>query len=96
MDEDEKLAMLKSDLQRKTSTDDDYLRALMEQARAAIIREGIAAPEKGAGIEVDMAVVSYAAYLFRKRGSDAPMPRYLRYSLNNLLISQKGRADDDI
>lgn len=93
MDEDERLTILKCDLQRTTSTDDDYLRVLLEQARAAILREGIAAPAAGGGVEVDMAVVSYAAYLFRKRASDAPMPRYLRYMLNNLLISQKGRPD---
>ena len=39
-----------------------------------------------------MAVVQYAAYLFRKRaGNETAMPRFLRLRLNNILFSQKER-----
>ena len=34
-------------------------------------------------------VVMYAAYLYRKRREDGPMPRSLRWALNNRLFSQK-------
>lgn len=89
MVDEELLEILKKDLQMLTSSNDDYLKILLEQGRAAIEREGI---DLNIGIEGDMAVIQYAAYLFRKRaGQDTTMPRYLRLQLNNLKISQKGR-----
>lgn len=88
----EKLAILKADLQQLTSSNDTYLGKLLELAAAAIEREGIVLIEND--IECDMAVIHYAAYLFRKRASaDTAMPRYLRYDLNNLLMSQKGKVE---
>lgn len=86
MTDEEKLAILKKDLQMLTSSNDDYLEILLKQAKEQIIREGI----ELAGIEGDMAVVQYAAYLFRKRASgDTAMPRFLRLELNNLKIGKK-------
>ena len=91
MKEDEKLMILKKDLQLLTSAHDEYLKQLMTLGASLITREGIVLAEDD--IESDMAVVHYAAYLFRKRaGSDTAMPRYLRYELNNMLFSQKGKA----
>lgn len=88
----EKLAILKADLQQLTSSNDVYLGKLLELGAAAIKREGIVLTEED--IECDMAVIHYAAYLFRKRASaDTAMPRYLRYELNNLLMSQKGKVE---
>ena len=52
-------------------------------------REGIREEDTNeyAGIQID-----YAAYLFRKRASaQTAMPRFLRWEMNNLLISQKAR-----
>ncbi|MBR6542528.1 MAG: hypothetical protein IKT73_04905 [Anaerotignum sp.] len=84
-----KLAILKMDLQMKTNANDEYLGFLLNSAAAAIEREGINLVDDS--IECDMAVIHYAAYLFRKRaGADTAMPRFLRYELNNLLFSQKG------
>ena len=86
-----KLFILKKDLQMTTTANDEYLETLLTFAKAAIEREGITLEES---IECDMAVIHYAAYLFRKRaGTDAAMPRFLRYELNNLLFSQKGAAE---
>ena len=83
-----KLVVLKKDLQMTTTANDDYLETLLTFAKAAIEREGIVLEDN---IECDMAVIHYAAYLFRKRaGTDTAMPRFLRYELNNLLFSQKG------
>ena len=68
-----------------------YLEKLLEQAAALIKREGIELKE--GDLECDMAVIHYAAYLFRTRaaaGSETAMPRFLRYELNNLLFGQKG------
>ena len=83
----EKLSVLKNDLQLMSNANDLFLSLLLEQAAEAIKQEGIILNES---IQSDMIIISYAAYLFRKRaGSDTAMPRFLRYQLNNLLFGQK-------
>lgn len=89
MTDEQKLVVLKHDLQMLTSANDEYLRKLIDLAKSAIRREGITLRDD---TESDMAVVQYAAYLYRKRGADeTAMPRFLRYQLNNMLFSQKAR-----
>lgn len=89
MTPEDRLVILKKDLQMMTAANDDYLRWLLEAAASAIQREGIALLEND--LECDMVQIHYAAYLFRKRGgTETAMPRFLRYELNNLLFSQKG------
>lgn len=91
MEEAAKLVVLKQDLQMLTTANDDYLKTLMKLAASAIETEGITLTE--GNIDSDMAVIQYAAYLFRKRaGTDTTMPRFLRWQLNNMLFSQKGKA----
>lgn len=90
MTDAEKLNLLKQDLQRMTTANDALLTALLQQAASAIKKEGITLVTDD--IECDMLQIQYAAYLFRKRGApDTAIPRYLRYELNNMLISQKGQ-----
>lgn len=85
----DRLLILKKDLQLSTAANDEYLGTLLSFAEAAIQREGITLLD--GDLECEMAVIHYAAYLFRKRaGTDTSMPRFLRYELNNLLFSQKG------
>lgn len=92
MTKEDKLTLLKQDLQMLTSSNDQFLSALLDAAQAAIKREGIVLIEDD--IDIDMAIVQYAAYLFRKRaGTDTAMPRFLRWRLNNILFSQKGEAN---
>ena len=87
----QKLVILKKDLQQMTTANDTYLETLLTFAEAAIQREGIVLKDE---IECNMAVIHYAAYLFRKRaGTETAMPRFLRYELNNLLFSQKGAVE---
>lgn len=89
MTDKEKLTLLKNDLQMITSANDEYLSALLSQSASAIQTEGIVLDGT---IECDMAVVQYAAYLFRKRAAnETSMPRFLRWNLNNILMKQKGR-----
>lgn len=93
MDKAEKLVILKKDLQMLTTANDDFLETLLDFSAEAIKQEGITLIEND--IKCDMAVIQYAAYLFRKRSAeDAGMPRFLRWQLNNLLFSQKGRSND--
>ena len=92
MDKAAKLAILKQDLQMLTTANDEYLGTLLDLAAGAIQREGIKLIEDDT--ECDMAVIQYAAYLFRKRAAaDTTMPRFLRWQLNNLLFSQKAGGD---
>lgn len=91
MTNSDKLTLLKQDLQMLTSANDDYLKSLITSAESAIQREGITLVENDT--DIYMAVVQYAAYLFRKRASnETAMPRFLRWRLNNILFSQKGRG----
>ena len=91
MTDKERLAVLKKDLQMLTDSNDDYLKILLTQAKAQVQREGV---DLSVGIEGDMVVIQYAAYLFRKRASgDTAMPRYLRLQLNNMKMSQAGRGE---
>ena len=94
MTQEQKLIILKKDLQRPTNSNDDYLRTLLDFAVLAIQREGIRMIEND--LECEMAAIHYAAYLFRKRAAETGktgMPRFLRYELNNLLMGQKGRKE---
>lgn len=85
-----KLTLLKQDLQMLTSANDELLKGLIAVAETAIEREGIELVEGDSDIE--MTVIQYAAYLFRKRaGDDTSMPRFLRWRLNNILFEQKAK-----
>ena len=91
MTKEDKLKILKQDLQMLTSSNDSFLSSLLDTATTAIQREGIMLVEND--MDIDMAVIQYAAYLFRKRASnETEMPRFLRWRLNNILFSQKGRT----
>ena len=63
-----------------------YLQQCISAAKAFITREGIDLTDS---IEDGQLVEMYAAYLVRKRATTEPMPRMLRWTLNNRLFSQK-------
>ena len=93
MTKEERLTLLKNDLQMITSSNDSLLSSLLDASVEYIQKEGITLVENDIGI--DMVIVQYAAYLFRKRASEeTAMPRFLRYNLNNILFSQKGKRND--
>jgi hypothetical protein len=90
MNQDELLTVLKKDLQITTTANDEYLTKLLSFSKDLMTREGIILDDS---LECQMIQVHYAAYLFRRRGgSETSMPRFLRYELNNLLLSQKGKT----
>ncbi len=80
------LEILKIDLQISTNKLDDYLTNLVSAAKEYISTEGIVLGNSQGDVNL---VVMYAAYLYRKRREDGPMPRSLRWALNNRLFSQK-------
>lgn len=93
MTADEKLVLLKMDLQQITCSNDAFLRHLLNFADAMMKKEG--ATDDGS-IAYEGIQIEYAAYLFRKRaantagGKDSAtaMPRFLRWQLNNLIFHQ--------
>lgn len=87
------LAMLKSNLQIIGNTWNEYLTQLIEVSKREIRREG-AYLSKNNIDDVNL-VVMYASYLYRKRNDGGPMPRMLRYALNNKIFSQKTEVDED-
>lgn len=96
MEKSDLLTLLQADLDMLTpgSIRENQLSQLIDAAISFINREGaaVAAPYS---IEDGQLIVMYAAYLFRKRATDEPMPRMLRWALNNRIFSGKIRGDTD-
>lgn len=96
MTDEDILEIVKMDLDISSGAKDKYFLSLISFAKAAIKREGIALAQS---IEDGMLVATYTAYLYRKRRENVPMPRMLRYALNNRLFSQKageGNGNSDL
>ena len=99
------LSLLKSNLEKPSSVNDEYLVHLIEAAKAEIAREGIVLTETEEGYssaDGDL-IQMYAAYLYRNRVSNNEnyqtaamypqgMPYMLRLRLNNRLMEQKMEA----
>ena len=86
MADETNLEILKINLQISNDKLDSYLSGLISAAREYIATEGITLKDTQGDNNL---VVMYAAYLYRKRREDGPMPRSLRWALNNRLFSQK-------
>lgn len=70
-----------------------YLDTLYGSAVAQLQREGITLAEN---VDDETTVGIYIAYLYRKRAKDnGPMPRYLRWRINNRLMSEKAAAEPE-
>lgn len=84
MTNEEKLTILKHDLQILTDIHDDYLRGLLDTALALIAREGVTLTDT---VEDNSLQIMYAAYLYRHRAeADNKMPRMVRFALNNRIF----------
>lgn len=93
------LAMLKNNLEILTSYMDDSAIAIIDTELTQYIQASATFIERE-GITLDltdisdlMLVTMYSAWLYEKRKDPtSPMPRMLRYNLNNRLFSQKVQA----
>lgn len=63
------------------------LRHLLNVAIQLISREGVHLAEPFSAEDAQL-IIMYAAYLFEKRSTNEPMPRMLRFALNNRIISE--------
>lgn len=89
------LTLLQADLNLLSpdATRITQLEHLIQVSLQLISREGVTLQEPYSA-EDGQLVIMYAAYLFRKRATDEPMPRMLRWALNNRIFSEKARAAD--
>lgn len=94
MTDAEILTMLQVDLGELFPSDarKAYLQQCISAARQFITREGVTLTDS---IEDGQLVEMYAAYLVRKRATTEPMPRMLRWTLNNRLFSQKAQVSSN-
>lgn len=92
MSPEEMLDLLRSDLQNPPTTVNGYLQHLLGVAKERITAEGIQLDAKS--IDDSNLQIMYAAWLYRARNSpENPMPRMLRFALNNRLFGRKGESD---
>ena len=92
MSKSELLQILQANLDLLTldSTRQNQLEFLIDTAVQLITREGVTLTDPYTSEDANL-IVMYAAYLFRKRAADEPMPRMLRWALNNRIF---GRGAD--
>lgn len=89
MDDQSLLVLLKANVGAIGSTIYDTLfLSLINSAKSMIGREGITL-DPGAADDANL-IVGYATWLFQQREQpDMPMPRWLRYNLNNRVLHEK-------
>lgn len=84
------LPLLRSDLQNPPQATDAYLTHLLSVAESRISDEGVRLT--GSVDDLNL-VVMYASWLYRCRNKeDSPMPRMLRWALNNRLFGPNREA----
>ena len=95
MDDQSRLNLLKANLSAIGSTIYDTLfLSLLTSAKSMIEREGIVLDLDTQ--EDNNLIVGYATWLFQQREDPAmPMPRWLRYNLNNKVLHQKAVNADE-
>lgn len=89
MSKSELLQILQANLDLLTldTTRQNQLEFLIKTAVQLIAREGVTLTEPYTTEDANL-IVMYAAYLFRKRATDEPMPRMLRWALNNRIFGR--------
>lgn len=92
MTDEEILVPLKIEKNISSTARDDYLLLVIKSARDFIKEEGVEIDDSS--ISDGMLIEMYASYLYDQRKEKKPMPRSLRWALNNRLFSQKGQVDN--
>lgn len=92
MDDRTMLQLLRQDLQRTGPLpgEDTYLTSLLQAAKASLERQGVC-PDGSA--DYDQAVISTAAWLYRKRINGEAEPQFLRRMRLDLIVSQQARRE---
>lgn len=82
---------VKIDLGIITSTVyDERLKQYILSSCSEMEREGATLDDS---VEVNQLIIAFTSWKWRRRDTQEAMPRALRYSINNLIFSQKMRGD---
>lgn len=94
MSDGDLLLLLRQDLQRTGSItgENDYLTHLLQAAKGHLRRQGV---REDGSADYDQAVVSTAAWLYRKRITGEAEPLFLRRMRLDLIVSQQVRRESD-
>lgn len=92
MTNDDILGMLKIDLGFISNDYDERLRQTIKSSIEMMDREGASIDLESA--ECVQLVIMYAGWMWRKRFDPTPMPRMLRWALNNRIMSRKAMTED--
>lgn len=92
MTEQDRLAMLKTDLGITSTGYDDRLTQILRSSEKAIKKEGVSTLDN-TDLEDCQLIVMYAAWIWRNRDTGAGMPRMLRWSLNNRIFAEKAASE---
>lgn len=94
MTTEDKLELLRSDLQNPPESQNNFLRHCLAVAEERILAEGITLTDS---VDDTDLVVMYASWRYRCRNKDNnPMPRMLRFALNNRLFGEKGKVSNAV
>lgn len=92
MTPEDMLELLRAELQNPPAADNRYLQYLLGVACERITAEGIQLNEQS--IDDVSLQIMYAAWLYRARNApENPMPRMLRFALNNRIFGGRGQGD---
>ena len=80
--------LVKVDLGISTTAYDERLTSTVTAAVQAITQEGASTLDGDNALDIQL-VVMYATWLWNRRRTGEGMPRMLRYSLNNRILSEK-------
>lgn len=96
MTQDDLLTLLQADLNmlQPDATRTAQLQQLINVSQQFIAREGVTLSAPYTAEDAQL-IIMYAAYLFRKRATDEPMPRMLRWALNNRIFSEKAQVSNE-
>ena len=87
MTDEQLLIALNTDLGITATAYDTRLAQLLTAAKAACLGEGATGFDPAASPEDAQICVMYAGWLWRQREAPGPMPRMLRWALNNRVFS---------
>lgn len=97
MEKEDILTLLKTDLNFLTLDEakERELGHLIDAAKEFAEQEGVKffTPHSAGDAQI---LVMYAGYLYRKRATGEPMPRALRWTLNNRIFAQKAGGGNDV
>ena len=86
------LELLKLDLGIKNTSKDLYYNSLLATAQKELKRKGIELDENS--VEDAMLISDYAAWCYRKRTENVPLPVNLQLRIRNRIVSARARRKD--